>query len=125
MTGWEAVFFQRYGLEACLDWEVNQHLVSKVNGKAPEENMVLGLAMHFTVGIAIAVGFAWFAFDYPAPMLSWMSVAVAVVMWSLLLPMRRFATGNAAGWLSAAVSLVGHVIYGIVLAVAVIYLRGQ
>ena len=130
MTGWEILFFRRYGLEACLDWEVNQHLITKVNGKAPEANMPEGLAMHFIVGIVVGIGFALITRKYSAAAVMSIAVILGLLLWALLLPMRRLVAGQGLrddrlGWLPALVSLVGHVIYGVVLWAVLINLRAQ
>src|ERR1051326_486760 len=58
MTIWEAFFYRRYGLEACLDWEINQHLISRANGREPAANLGLGLALHGFVGAVAGGAFA-------------------------------------------------------------------
>jgi hypothetical protein len=125
MTAWEVLFFRRYGLEACLDWDVNQHLISMVNRRSPEANLTAGLAMHFTVGIGVGASFGSFVHSDNGPSLVWIALVLGLVLWLLLLPMRRIARGAAPRAMPAIVSLVGHAIYGIVLAVTILHLRGQ
>lgn len=124
MTAWEFIFYRRYGLEACLDWEINQHLLARVNGKDPHANLGLGLVMHGIVGIGGGVVFAAMLLDASQFSVAAAGLGFGVALWTLLLALPRFATGRGVGQgqlrsLPAVVSLVGHVIYGAALATAV------
>jgi hypothetical protein len=120
MTIWEAFFYRRYGLEACLDWEINQHLISRANGREPAANLGLGLALHGFVG---AVAGGAFASLRPRMLLA-EGVGFGIVLWMLLLPLRRISTGRrlaegSLGKVRVFASLAGHLIYGAALAATV------
>jgi uncharacterized protein DUF6789 len=123
MTAWELVFYRRFGLEGCLDWDINQHLLERLNGKPASANLIEGLGLHILVGAA--AGAAFFEVlhrvsAHEATTILAGGVAFGVALWLFLLPLRRFATGlgpmgGRLGGLPILISLVGHLIYGAVL----------
>lgn len=127
MTALELVFYWRDGIDACLDWVVNQRLLSRLNGRDWSSNFVPGLAMHFGVGTAIGL-----AFSLVTPSASSLVVVAALglsaAMWCSLLLLYRMLTGRwsrdgSLGALPAIVSAVGHLVYGIVLSAFIVSLR--
>lgn len=125
MTLWEAPFHRRDGLEAVLEWHLNQVLAAKMFDRPADELVLPGLLLHFGHG---AVGGLVFAFLLPA---GWGVFAVAAglvygwFLWLVGLAFHRPVTGTSAidhpdGLRPAAVSLVGHGIYGVVLGAAVL-----
>lgn len=124
MMGWELSFYRRFGLEGCLDWEINQHMISRWNGKEPAANLIPGLVVHGAIGSAAGVCFAALARGASDVVLVAGAVGLGVALWLLLLPLRRLATGaglldGRLGDLPALISLAGHLIYGCVLGLVI------
>ena len=122
MTLLEFFFYRRYGLEGALDWHINQCALSRINGRPPDENLVVGLVIHGAVGGAAGIGFQVIASNLTIDRDSiWLcGVVFGVTLWLMLLPLRRPLTGLAPfggrlRFIPAAASLVGHVIFGVVL----------
>lgn len=120
MTLWELPFFRRFGIEGCLDWQINQHALSRLNGKPVDANLALGLVVHWVVGTAAGTGFSLVARAQSTSALMHAGIGFGIVLWVLLMVVRKPITGRAPvegrhGWLAAGVSLVGHVAYGLVL----------
>lgn len=119
MTLWEWPFWRFRGLAAVPDWLVNQLFVSLLNRRPPEANLAWGLVLHFLAGAAGGVAFsAWLPASGVAA-----GLAFATALWVLVLALQRLLAGShalrgAAGWKAAAVSLIGHWIYGAILGFA-------
>ena len=122
MTAWELPFYRRYGREGCLDWDINQHLVGRVNGKPPSANLAAGLVVHVVVGVVVGVGFV--LCPWSGPRATGIGVALGVLLWMMLLALRKPITGlgptdGRLGIRPAWISLVGHIVYGAVLGVLI------
>lgn len=122
MTLWELFFYRRYGLEGALDWHINQCALSRLNGRAPNENLIAGLAIHGAVGGAVGIGFQVIAsrLALGRGLVLLAGVLLAVSLWLMLLPLRRIFTGltpfgGRLRSIPTVASLLGHVLFGIVL----------
>ncbi|HWH52209.1 MAG TPA: hypothetical protein VN651_11760 [Gemmatimonadaceae bacterium] len=123
MTAWELIFYRRFGLEGCLDWDINQHLLERLNGKPASANLIEGLGLHILVGAAVGAAFSEVVHRvsaHDALSALGLGAVLGVALWLFLLPLRRIATGlgpmdGRLGGLPILISLVGHLIYGVML----------
>lgn len=118
MTLWEIPFHLRDGTTAVLEWHENQAVWARLLDRPVEELVLHGQVLHFTHG---AVGGLVFAVVWPLIGLGWPLVAgglgYGIILWLLTLLTHEAIAGVSAfdhplGWRPAAVSLVGHLIYG-------------
>lgn len=118
MTLWELPFYLRDGTEAVLEWHENQATVARLVDRPVDELVLPGQVLHFAHG---AVGGLVFVVVWPLVGPGWPVVAGAlgygVLLWLLTLVTHETIAGvsplgHPLGWRPSAVSLVGHLIYG-------------
>lgn len=127
MTLVELAARSRWGLDGLLEWQENQAISSRITGRPMKDSAVAGLGFHFLHGLLAGIVFVLILPIFPPDF----SVAVlgpgyGVVLFSVTLVIHRSITGRRAwsgpmGSVALGVSLVGHVIYGAVLALLVVW----
>jgi len=126
MTLWEVLLFRKYGLPGCLDWDINQHFLSRLNRREPQANLRLGLVVHGIVGVAVGIGFSWLVPPRSTCALTLTGELVGVALWLLLLPLRKVFTGlgprdGPLGIVPVLASLLGHLAFGLIMGAVVAF----
>lgn len=118
MTLWEISFYLRDGTEAVLEWHENQATLARLLDRPVDELVLPGQILHFTHGAVGGLVFAvvWPLLDLPLPLVA-AGLGYGVLLWLLTLATHEAIAGvspfdHPLGWRPAAVSLVGHIIYG-------------
>jgi len=129
MTLFELPFYRRMGLTGIFEFHENQVLISRIRRRpVPTSTDFLGvLSLHYLNGFLAGLFFPIFALILsaltPHPPFPWAGVLYAVLLWILtLVPIHEPITGfspfsHPLGRAPLIISLAGHVIYGITLAI--------
>lgn len=128
MTLYQLPFYRLWGLIGVLEWHENACITSWFIKEQPEELVHHGMVFHLTNGTLPAI-----VFSLISPFIfSWGPIVLLGIVYGLLLwvftlaPIHRPITGvsitkNPLGWRPTIVSIVGHIIYGSVLALTIQY----
>jgi hypothetical protein len=123
MTITEIPSWKRWGLQGVFEWHENQRITSYLVGTV-NANFYAIFSLHFLNGILAAMVFpSIISFLVPFANLLLLSILYGIVLWVLTLaPIHKPITGlhpwnHPLGHMPAILSLVGHVVYGIILGV--------
>jgi uncharacterized membrane protein YagU involved in acid resistance len=116
----EYPIWRKWGMAGVSEWHLNQVIMSRFLHRPAEALITPGLALHFLHG-----GLAGIVFAVILPILHVHNTVAAgvifgVVLWIIALLIMKPVTGTGfrgyeLGWLALVVSLLGHLIYGILL----------
>lgn len=124
----QLLFWRRWSTIGILEWHENQMIMSKLTGHKPEEVLAASFILHFANGGIAAIFYALFV--KLVPILSQLNPLVAgglfgVILWILTLaPIHKPLTGisismHPLGRKPMVLSIILHVIYGIIVALIV------
>ncbi len=117
----------RWGLDALLEWQENQAISSRFTGRSVEASVLAGLGFHFLHGLLAGIVFVLvLPILPPAFPLAVLGPGYGGVLFSITLVIHKPITGRRAwsaytGFVALGVSLVGHVVYGALLALLVVW----
>ena len=124
MTLFEIPFWYRFGMKGVVQWQVNEIITAKLLSKPYVEGKLLrwAISMHLFHGIALGALFSIllaFAFPVFSSTLYLTGLGYSVALW-IFVPFSSRAVLQRAGRVSfttggMAVSLMAHVVYGLVL----------
>ncbi len=117
----------RWGLDGLLEWQENQAISSRITGQPVEASVLAGLGFHFLHGLLAGIVFVLILPIFPPEVpLAILGPGYGVVLFSITLVIHKPITGRRAssgpvGSVALGVSLAGHVIYGAVLVLLVVW----
>lgn len=129
MTIYELPFYRLWGLSGIFEWHENACITSWFINQQPEKLVPHGMIFHLINGTIPAIVFSFiipFILDWGPVVL--LGVIYGILLWIFTLaPIHKPITGvsitrHPLRWKPTIVSIVGHVIYGSVLAQSILYL---
>lgn len=126
MSIYQYPFFRRWGIMGVPEWHENAYISSWLFiHKLPGQLVYRGLIFHLINGVIPAIFFTWLmsSFGHMGPLLMIVGIVYGVLLWIFTLaPIHHPITGvklreHPLGWAPIYVSVMGHAIYGLTLAV--------
>ena len=127
MTLVELVARSRWGFDGLLEWQENQAIASRITGRPVEASVLAGLGFHFLHGLLAGIVFVLALPIFPPEFsLAVLGPGFGLVLFSITLVIHRPITGRrgwsgSLGFVALGVSLAGHLVYGAVLTLLVVW----
>lgn len=127
MTLLESVARTGGGLAVPLDWQLNQATVARITNRSIEASVVLGLGFHFLHGLVAGAVYV-LLLPYLPPGIPWwvLGPGYGLVLLAVSLLVYRPVTGHAPGSgelgrVAFGVGVLTHLVYGVALALLVVW----
>ncbi|MGD0422071.1 MAG: DUF6789 family protein [Candidatus Bathyarchaeia archaeon] len=127
MTLSEYPIWRRWGMEGVSEWHLNQVIMGRMMNRSPPSVVAPGLLLHFVHG-----GLAGIIFTLLLPEISSIptieaAIGFGIVLWIIALIIMKPVTGielrrHPLSILPLIVSLGGHILFGLILGLAVVYI---
>jgi len=123
----EYPIWRKWGMEGVSEWHLNQVMAGRLMQRSPQSVVAPGLALHFLHGGLAGIIFVLFLPSIPSIPSIVAGVGFGIVLWITALGIMRPVTGvgfrgHPLGRLPLIVSLGGHIIFGLILGIAVAYI---
>jgi hypothetical protein len=123
----EFPIWRKWRMEGVIEWHMNQSLMARLLRRPPQYLVSQGLILHFLHGGLAGIVFVLLLPIVPRIPIITAGVAFGLILWIISLLIMKPVTGVGLGghplrWLAFVAALVGHLFYGMLLALLVISL---
>jgi hypothetical protein len=123
----EYPIWRRWGMEGVSEWHLNQVMAGRIVHRSPRSVVPHGLILHFLHGGLAGIVFIFLIPSFPNIPIIIVGVGFGIVLWVIAVMITKPVTGvgfrrHPLRLLPIVVSLGGHILYGLLLGLAVIYI---